>query len=68
MDFITRLLESNQKNAICIVINKLTRERHYIACIAIDESIFAKTTINILLYDVFKYHDLSILIIFDRES
>ncbi len=67
MNFIIRLLEFNQKNAICIVIDKLTRKRHYIACIATNESIFAEATTNILLYDVFKYHDLPILITFDRE-
>ncbi len=67
MNFIIELLKFDQKNAICIVIDKLIRKRHYIACIVINESIFAKATTNILLHNVFKYHDLSILIIFDRE-
>jgi len=67
MNFITRLLEFDQKNAICIVIDKLTRKQHYIACIATNKSIFVEATTNIFLYDVFKYYDLSILIIFDRE-
>ncbi len=67
MNFIIGLLEFDQKNAICIVIDKLTRERHYIACIVINEDIFVEATTNIFLYNVFKYHDLSILIIFDRE-
>jgi len=65
MNFIIELLEFDQKNAICIVIDKLTRKRHYIVCIVTNESIFAKATTNILLYNVFKYHDLSILIIFN---
>ncbi len=68
MNFITRLLEFNQKNAICIVINKLTRERHYIACTIIDKSTFVEATTNIVLHNVFKYYDLSILIISNRES
>ncbi len=67
MDFIIELPKFDQKNAICIVIDKLTRERHYIACIVINESIFAKATTNIFLYDVFKYYDLPILIISNRE-
>jgi len=67
MNFIIGLLEFDQKNAICIVIDKLTRERHYIACIAINKGIFAKATTNILLHNVFKYYDLSILIISNRE-
>ena len=66
MNFIIGLLEFDQKNAICIVIDKLTRERHYIACIAINKGIFAKATTNILLHNVFKYYDLSILIISNR--
>jgi len=68
MNFITKLPKFDQKNAICIVIDKLIRKRHYIACIVTNESIFAKATTNILLYDVFKYYDLFILIIFDQES
>jgi len=68
MNFIIELPKSNQKNAICIVIDKLTRKRHYIECIVTNESIFVEATTNILLYDVFKYYDLFILIIFDRES
>jgi len=68
MDFIIELPKFDQKNAICIVIDKLIRKQHYIACIVTNESIFVEATTNILLYDVFKYHDLSILIIFNRES
>ncbi len=68
MNFIIELPKFNQKNAICIVIDKLIRERHYIVCIVINKSIFAKATTNILLHDVFKYYDLFILIIFDQES
>jgi len=67
MNFIIGLLEFNQKNAICIVIDKLTRKQHYIVCIVIDKNIFAKATTNIFLHDVFKYYDLFILIIFNRE-
>jgi len=62
MNFIIGLPKFDQKNAIYIVIDKLTRERHYIAYTITNESIFAKATTNILLYDVFKYHDLSISI------
>ncbi len=67
MDFIIGLPKFDQKNAICIVIDKLTRKPHYIACIVIDKNIFVEATTNILLHGVFKYYDLSILIIFDRE-
>ncbi len=67
MNFITRLLKFDQKNAIYIVIDKLTRKKHYIACIIINKNIFTKTTTNILFHNVFKYYDLLIFIIFNRE-
>ncbi len=63
MNFITKLSKFDQKNAICIVINKLTRKQHYIACTIIDENIFAKAATNIFLHNVFKYYDLFISII-----
>jgi len=66
MDFITGLPESDQKNAICTVIDKLTRERHYIACTATDEGTSAEATADILLHGVFKYHGLPTSIISDR--
>ncbi len=65
MNFIIKLLKFDQKNAIYIVIDKLTKERHYIAYIVIDKSIFVEVTTNIFLYNVFKYYDLLILIIFN---
>jgi len=67
MDFIIELPKFDQKNAICIVIDKLTRERHYIACIVTNKGTFAKATTNILLHDVFKYHDLPTSITSNRE-
>lgn len=67
MDFIIGLPESNRKNAICTVIDKLSRERHYIACTATDEGTSAEATTNILLHGMFKYHGLPTSIISDRE-
>ncbi len=50
MEFITGLPDSEGHNAICTVVDRLTRERHYIACTAIDEGTSAEATADILLH------------------
>jgi len=42
LDFIINLLESDESNAILIVINWLSKKRHYISCWSDDEEIFAE--------------------------
>ncbi|SLM35361.1 retrotransposon nucleocapsid protein [Lasallia pustulata] len=44
LDFITRLPESEQMNAICTIIDKLSKERHYAPCHAADEGTSAEAT------------------------
>ena len=62
------MLEIENKNVICIVIDKLIKKRHYISCIATNKNIFAKIIANILINYVFETHDLSISITSNRES
>ncbi len=42
LDFIIDLSESDESNAILIVINRLSKKRHYISCWSDDEEIFAE--------------------------
>ncbi len=42
LDFIIDLLESDENNAILIVIDQLSKKRHYISCWSNDEEIFAE--------------------------
>lgn len=53
MAFITGLPDSEGHNAICTLVDNLTRERHYIACTAIDEGTSAESTADVLLHGVF---------------
>ena len=67
MNFITSLLDSEDYNAILIVIDTLLKERHYILCSTSDKEIFVKVTINLLVRKMFKIHELSSFIILNRE-
>ncbi len=49
LNFIIDLLKSDESNAILTVINRLSKERHYILCWSDDEETFAKQTVKLLL-------------------
>ncbi len=68
LDFIINLSESDENNAILTVIDRLSKERHYISCWSDDEEIFAEQTVKLLLTWIFRTHELSRSIVFDRDS
>ena len=68
LDFIIDLSESDENNAILTVINWLSKKRHYISCWSDDEKIFAEQTVKLLLIWVFRTHELSRSIMFNRDS
>ncbi len=68
MNFIIDLSDSYDYNAILTVIYKLLKERHYISCITDDEDITVEKTAEMLLQWVYRSHDLSNFIVFDRDS
>ena len=67
INFITDLFKSKEHNVICIIVDKLTRERHYELCKIIDDGTSTEATTKILIREVFRYHDLFTLIISNRE-
>ena len=67
INFITDFFESKEHNVICIIIDKLIRERHYKLCRVTDDDTSIKTTTEILIQRVFRYHDLSTSITSNRE-
>ena len=67
MNFITDLFDFHNHNAICIMIDKLSKKRHYALCTAKDENTFVEITVKILVQYVFRTHDLFTSIIFDRD-
>ncbi len=68
LNFIIDLSESDENNAILTVIDRLSKKRHYISCWSDDEEIFAEWTVKLLLIWVFRTHELSRSIVFDRDS
>lgn len=52
LDFMTKLLPSSDKNTVLMVIDRLTKKRHYILCITDKNSVIAETTSYLLLNNV----------------
>ncbi len=68
MNFITDLSESDESNVILTVIDRLSKKRHYISYWSENEEIFARWTVKLLLIWIFRTHELSRSIVFNRNS
>jgi hypothetical protein len=68
MDFITGLPDSGGYNAICTIIDRLTKERHYVPCHWGDGGTSTEETVWIMLWNVFRLHGLPDSITSDRGS
>ena len=66
MNFIVGLSMLEGYNAICVIINRLIKERYYVFYIVDDKGIFIKNITNIFIRYIFRLHELPALIIFDR--
>ena len=66
MDFITGLPEVNGRNAILTVVDRLSKERHFLPCTALDEGTSAEATAGLLIEGVFRLHGLPRTIVSDR--
>ena len=63
MDLITQLPESNSYNAICVIVDRLTKRAHFIPI----NNQFSSKNMTQLLYDkVYPLHGLPLQIILDR--
>ena len=58
IDFIIELLNFRNNNAICIIIDRLTKKRHYVLCVIDDDDLTIEICVKILLHYVFYIHDL----------
>ncbi len=68
MNFITELSLSEDYNVICTIICRLIKERHYVLCHWKDDDISVEETIWIMLWNVYRLHDLLSSIISNRDS
>ncbi len=58
MNFITKLFKLKNHNAICTIMNKLIKKRHYEPYIITDEDTSAEATTEILIREIFRYYEL----------
>ncbi len=68
MNFITELSLSKDYNIICTIICHLIKKRHYVFCHWKDKSISVEETVWIMLWNVYRLHDLLSFIISNRDS
>jgi hypothetical protein len=68
MNFVIELSENKKFNAILMIINRLTKMHHYISCTAEEDDTSAEETIKLLIHNVWKLHELSSIIVSDRDS
>ncbi len=67
MNFITELSLSEDYNVICTIICCLIKERHYVFCHWEDDDISVEETIWIMLWNVYRLHDLLSSIVSNRD-
>ncbi len=68
MNFIIELFLSKNYNVICMIIYHLFKERHYVFCHWEDDDISIKETVWIMLWNVYRLHDLLSSIVLNRDS
>jgi hypothetical protein len=68
MNFVIELSKSKDFNAILMIINRLTKMHHYIFCVAEKDETTVEKTARLLINYVWKLHELSSIIISNRES
>ncbi len=68
MNFITELFLSKNYNVICMIICRLFKERHYVLCHWEDDDISIEETVWIMLWNVYRLHDLLSSIVLNRDS
>ncbi len=68
MNFITELLLSESYNVICTIICHIIKEHHYVFCHWEDDDISVKETVWIMLWNVYRLHNLLNSIVSNRDS
>ena len=68
INFIVDLLSAKKYNVICIIINCLIKERHYVSCWNGEQDLSAEEIAFIMIWNVFRLHELSNTIVSDKDS
>jgi len=67
MNFITELSLSEDYNVICTIICHLIKEHHYVFCHWEDDDISVEETVWIMLWNIYRLHDLLSSIVSNRD-
>ena len=68
INFIIELFDFRNNNVICIIIDRLTKKRHYVFCVIDDDDLTIEICVKILLHYVFRIHDLFFSIVSNRDD
>ncbi len=68
MNFITELSLSEDYNVICIIIYHFIKEHHYVFCHWEDDDILVEEMIWIMLWNVYRLHNLLSSIVLNKDS
>ena len=66
LDFVTSLSISNNYNAILIVIDYLTKKKHYIPCTTDENGTTIEAIAQLLLQNIWKFYGLPLSLTLDR--
>jgi hypothetical protein len=67
-DFVTKLFDNKDYNAIFMIVNKLNKMHHYISCTTNENETTIEKTIKLLIQHVWKLHELFITMISNKDS
>jgi hypothetical protein len=67
-DFVTKLFDNKDYNAILMIVNKLSKMHHYISCTTNENETTIEETIKLFIQHVWKLHELSITMISNKDS
>jgi hypothetical protein len=68
LDFVTKLFNNKDYNAIFIIVNKLSKMHHYISCTIDENEITIEKIIKLFIQHVWKLHELLTIMISNRDS
>ena len=68
MNFIIGLLSAEEYNVICIIIDRFIKKHHYVSCWSDEQGFNAKEIAFIMIWNVFRLHELSDTIVSDKGS
>jgi hypothetical protein len=67
-DFVTKLLDNKDYNAILMIVDRLSKMHHYISCTTDENETTIEKIVKLLIQHVWKLHELSTTMISNKDS